>query len=108
VATTLRADYGLSRASFARMIGVSEVALRRWEEGTGQPDGAAVERFERVGRVLGGLARVMRKPFIPTWLEQPNDACKEVGAGTPLDLLERGDFAAVEDMIFYLESGVPD
>jgi hypothetical protein len=38
---------------------------------------------------LSGLARVMRKSFIWTWLEQPNDACKEVGAGAPLDLLAR-------------------
>jgi hypothetical protein len=90
------------------MPGVSEAALRRWEEGSGPPDDAAVELFERVKRILNGMARVMRKSFIPTWLEQPNDTCMEVGSTTPLDLLGRGDFAAVEDMIFYLESGVPD
>jgi hypothetical protein len=89
-------------------VGISEAALKSWEEGTGWPDPATIERGERARRVLSGLARVMRKSFIPTWLEQPNDACKEVGAATPLDLLQRGNFREVEDMIFYLESSVPD
>ena len=107
VTTAIRADAGLSLPTFARMTGVPEEALARWQEGNEQLDPVALSRLERVCCILQGLARVMRVSFIATWLEQPNDACKEIGTRTPLALLERGDYAEVEDMIFYLESGVP-
>jgi transcriptional regulator with XRE-family HTH domain len=104
---TLRTEYGLSRPAFARMLGTSEAAIASWEQGAATLDAATLDRVGRVEGILGGLARVMRPAFIPVWLEQPNEACKEAGARTPLDLLARGDFQAVEAMIFYLESGTP-
>jgi hypothetical protein len=105
-ARTVRADFGLDLPTFARMTGVPISALEEWEE-NGFLDGAAIDRVDHVVRILHGLARVMQKSFIPTWLAQPNAACKEIGIASPLDLLERGDYAAVEDMLYYLESGTP-
>ncbi len=105
---TLRTDYELSLPIFARMTGVPEATLASWEEGTDQLDSAALARIERIAGILHGLTRVMHLSFIPTWLEQPNDACKELGARAPLDLIERGDYAEVEGMVFYLESGAPN
>ena len=49
----------------------------------------------------------MRKSYLPTWLEKPNEACAELGANAPVDLMERGDYDAIEDMIFFFGSGVP-
>lgn len=75
--------------------------------GEGKPDAAGRARLQKVGKVLKGLARVMRKGFIPTWLARPNDACREAGVRTPLDLLEQGDFGTVEQMIYFFEAGEP-
>lgn len=103
----LRAEYELDCSTFARMLGASEASLKRWEEGVEEPREEVAARAARVAKLLAGLARVMRKGFIPTWLVTPNDACKEAGAHTPLDLMERGDYGQIDDMIFYFESGVP-
>jgi DNA-binding transcriptional regulator YiaG len=103
----LRAGYGLDCSALARMLGTSEPLLERWQAGEEQPDTAARARIAKVEQLLKRLALVMRHDFIPTWLETPNDACKEAGARTPLDLMERGDYEQIEDMIFYFESGVP-
>ena len=107
LAPILRTDYGLSRATFARLVGVSEALVKRWEEGSETPDAPLLKRIDRVGRILSRLAGVMRKSFIPTWLARPNDVCRELGARTPLDLLERGKYQEVESMLYYLESGLP-
>ena len=105
---TLRADFGLGLATFAKMTGVPPTVLTRWEQGKAvRLPGEAVGRVGRVGRILEGLARVMRRRFIPTWIEQPNDACKEIGARTPLDIFASGDCETLEDMVWYLESGAP-
>src|SRR5947209_6751509 len=69
----LRSEYGLTRQTVARMVGVSEGTVARWEEGKGRPGDATARRVRRVEGVLKGLAQVMRRGFIPTWLEQPNN-----------------------------------
>jgi transcriptional regulator with XRE-family HTH domain len=107
IATALRTDYGLRRATFARLVGVPQTVVKKWEEGSAAPDATTLKRIDRVGRILNRLAGVMRKSFIPTWLEQPNGVCKELGVRTPLDLLARCDYQEVESMVYYLESGVP-
>lgn len=104
---TLRSAFGLSLTDFSRMTGVPEADLAKWEQGAYPLQVSDRGRIEGVGRILEGLARVMRKAFLPTWLGQPNDACKEAGVPTPLALLERGGYQQVEDMIYYFESGVP-
>jgi hypothetical protein len=37
------------------------------------------------------MAGVVRQSFIPSWLEHPNNACKEINVRAPLDLLENRD-----------------
>ncbi len=104
---SLRTEYGLSHPTFARILGVPETTLETWEGGREQPSATALEKVEKVRELLAGLARVMRRDFIPTWLETPNDACKEAGARAPQDLMQRGDYDQIADMIFYFESGTP-
>jgi transcriptional regulator with XRE-family HTH domain len=103
----VREQYGLSRATFARMLGVSDAALARLERGDGQLDKPALARVERIRRVLGKAVEVMRREYIPTWVKKPSAACKELGASAPIDLMEKGDFDSIEDLLFFLGSGVP-
>jgi hypothetical protein len=48
----------------------------------------------------------MRGSYIAIWLSQPSEACADLGVKTPADLFARGDYQAVEEMIFFLGSGV--
>jgi hypothetical protein len=52
------------------------------------------------------LERSVRRDYIATWLEQPSEACADLGVKAPADLFARKDYEAVEDMIFFLGSGV--
>jgi hypothetical protein len=100
-------SYGLSRTTLARMLGLSEgeLALREKEQAAA---GAAVrERFRRVERILQKAAAAMRREYVPTWIDQPSPACAEFGARAPIDLMERGDYDTVENLLFFLGSGVP-
>src|SRR5437870_12843461 len=84
----LRDGYGLSRSTLARMLSVSEATLAKWEKGTAIPDDAVAAKLKRLADILAGLARVMKKRFIPTWLTSPNAACE---GRAPVDLLAQGD-----------------
>jgi hypothetical protein len=104
----VRADFGLSLTAFAKMTGVPAATLAKWEGGTASLGTDARRRIDRVAAILKRLARVMRRSFVPTWIEQPNKVCTELGVRTPLDLFERRDYQALEDMVFSMESGTPD
>ena len=82
--------------------------MARWEANQADLNAAAARRVQRVASILARLAGVMRRAFIPTWLDRPNDACKEIGVCTPLDLYEKGDYETIERMIWYIESGSPE
>ena len=107
VALTVRTDFGLSMPTFSKMVGVPVKDLARWETDGGVLKPASAARIERVSAILTRLAGIMRQSFIPTWLERPNNACKEIGVRAPLDLFENGDYETIEGMIWYVESGTP-
>jgi transcriptional regulator with XRE-family HTH domain len=105
---TLRTDFGLALPTLAKMTGIHADVLTNWERNKAvRLDSVTQRRLARIAGILDGLARVIRRDFIATWLEQPNDACKELGAATPLDLFAKGDYETLEGMVWYLESGTP-
>ena len=97
----LSRDFGLTLDVVAQASGIAVGVLERWDAG-GDPD--ATEKLTRLEGVLNGLARVMRKRFIATWLQRPNQAS---GRRPPIDLLAAGDYSRVEEMIYRLEAGEP-
>jgi DNA-binding transcriptional regulator YiaG len=101
----VRRRYGLSRKLFACMLGVSEATWAKWKAGS-QLSSANLGRVLRVARILRKLERSVRRDYIATWLEQPSKACADLGVSTPADLFARRDYDAIEDMIFFLGSGV--
>ncbi len=90
------------------MLGLSEETETRLEKGEiPVPDETVRDRFDRLKAILQKAAGVMQLDYIPTWVENPSPACAEIGARAPVDLMERGDYEAVEDLLFFLGSGVP-
>jgi transcriptional regulator with XRE-family HTH domain len=100
----LRDVYGLNDKTLARMLGVSEATLAKWQTGATVPDAACLESLNRLARIPKALARVMKKGFILTWLVTPNAAC---AGRAPADLLAARDFSTVEDIVYFLEAGEP-
>ena len=103
---TLRDNYGLSQATLARMLGVSVTTLGQLENGHGLSP-TQCKTVERVEIILAKAVQAMHRDYLPTWLEKPSPACAEIGARAPIHLIERGDYDAVEDLLFFLGSGVP-
>ncbi len=99
----IREDYGIDCPIFARLLGVEEATLEGWEK-TGAPL-QGWKKAKKVEKLLAGLSRVMRKDFLPTWLQTPNDACQSAGGRTPIDLMEKGKYQKIEAMIYFFESG---
>jgi DNA-binding transcriptional regulator YiaG len=104
ILTQLREDFNLSREILATALRVSDTTLAKWEKGTSPPAAGSLASIKRLENIVAGLSRVMKKGFIPTWLTSPNDACERK---TPLDLLAKGDYESVQDLIYFLEAGEP-
>lgn len=103
-AARIRAAFDLPRARFARLSGFSERALANWESGKQAPDAATLRRLRELDRLRLGLQRVMRREFIPRWLDTPS---KAFGGLKPLEAVERGEIDRLWAMIYSLESGAP-
>lgn len=93
--------HGLGLAALSRASGIPEEVLVGWPR---KATAARRERLLRIQGILDGLARVMRKDFIATWLQRPNQAAKGC---SPLRLLEQGNYAAVQEMVYRFEAGEP-
>jgi hypothetical protein len=100
----LREGFGLSRQILKRALHASDTALAKWEKGISPRAPGSVAKIKRLEQIVEGLARAMKKDFIPTWLRSPNDACE---GKAPLDLLAEGDYESVEDLVYFLEAGEP-
>jgi DNA-binding transcriptional regulator YiaG len=105
LAQTVREEYGLSQPLLARLLGVEEPTLAKWEK-TGKLAKDAQAKVRQVANLLEGLSRVMPKAELASWLIKPSHACRSAGAETPADLMEKGRYDKIEAMIYFFESGV--
>jgi len=97
----VRAEFGLTRKTFARLSGLSERTLATWERG-GEVGEAARRSLTATERLLRELAGVIRKPALPAWLDTPNSG---FGGLKPVEVVERGEADRVWRMIYFLGSG---
>lgn len=98
----VRIDLGASRKLFARMIGVREGMVARWEAG-GAIDADSLRRAEQLRRLGELLGEGMRPEAIAQWLEAPSAGL----GGSPIDALERGEFERLWRAAQLIGSGMP-
>lgn len=100
----VRAGYGMTRADFRRLIGVSERRLADLESGKASPTESVRRRFTEADRLRRELATVIDEDAIGPWMREPNDAFDGL---KPLEVLERGEADRLWRMIYELKSGNP-
>lgn len=97
----LRSDLGLTHSDFGRLVGASERAIRNWEAGE-EPRQAHARLLVQVQRIYEIASKVMKRPYIGTWLTTPADGLDGL---KPLEALERGEHDRVWRLLFAVESG---
>jgi len=101
--SALRADWGMTREMFARLIGYGTRTIAGWEKGA-TVGKAPMRTLIKVQRLREALSRVMNPKFARVWMEMPNPAFDGL---KPLEVWERGQEDQIWTMIYDLESGDP-
>jgi DNA-binding XRE family transcriptional regulator len=97
----LRERLKMPQRVFARLVGVSERSLIKYE--SRDEYGEAVERqVSSLARLEAALARVVKRESIGEWFQKPNPAFDNL---KPLEVVERGEIDRLWAMIYQLESG---
>jgi len=99
----LRERFGMSQRIFARLLGISERSLAKFEK---QSDcGEKIRRqVNSLDRLQRALAQVIRTDEIAEWFQTPNPA---FGGLKPLEVVERGETDRIWAMIYDLGAGTP-
>jgi transcriptional regulator with XRE-family HTH domain len=102
--SSLRQEMGLSRADFARLVGLSERSVATWETGADLKE-SSLRTIVEVGRLYAKLRQSLASPEqLADWLKTPN---KAFSGSQPLQVIERGEIDRVWRMVYFLESGSP-
>lgn len=100
----LRSEMGLSRADFARLVGLSDRSVANWEGGAELKE-SSLRTIVEIGRLYAKLHQSFASAEqLATWLKTANRA---FDGSQPLQVIERGEIDRIWRMIYFLESGSP-
>jgi DNA-binding XRE family transcriptional regulator len=97
----VRRNWGVDRATFARMAGITERTIGEWERNKPK-EGSNLRAIIELDRLYDALCRVVKPEYIRPWLEITNPAFDPL---TPIEVLQRGHIDRVYQMIFEMEIG---
>ncbi len=90
----------LSDRDIAAATGARPSTVGDWLNGRSRPTGARVQRLMGLAEMTDRLARVMDPMYIAVWLNRPQHALDD---DKPVELLARGDYRRVGQLIAELE-----
>jgi uncharacterized protein (DUF2384 family) len=90
----------LSDRVIAAATGARPSTVRDWLNGRSSPTGTRAERLVELAEMTDRLARVMNSDYIAVWLSRPSLALDD---DKPVELLARGDYRRVAQLIAELE-----
>src|SRR5215212_1268278 len=90
----------LSDVLIAKATGARPSTVRDWFAGRSSPTGKRAERLIELSEMTDRLARVMKAEYIPVWLQRPISVLDDE---KPIEMLARGDYRPVADVIADLE-----
>ena len=101
----LRKALGLSQEELARLLGVSNRTVSRWESCTGRPNSLTLGEIRRWQAVTERLKEVFKPAAVPRWFHSPNQA---LGDKTPLEVAAAPDGEEeLLDILGQIEWGIP-
>ncbi len=80
--------------------GAKPSTVRGWLAGRSEPTGVRAQRLIELSEMVKRLARVLRGESIALWLQRPVLA---LGDEKPIELLARGDYRRVAQLIAEIE-----
>jgi hypothetical protein len=95
-------ETALTAAEVASIAGVKERQVQHWAAGTHRPKGSNRDRLLELAYVIERLRDVYKPEGVDIWIHGRN---RDLGGERPIDLLGRGDFAAVLNAVERLETG---
>jgi len=96
-------DRHLTDRLIAQATGAAPSTARDWLAGRSAPTGARAERLIELVEITDRLSRIMDPDYIPVWLARPIEA---LGDDKPIEVLARGEYRRVAQVISELEDGV--
>ena len=92
----------LTARELAEVAGVGERQVHYWSAGTSRPRGRARDRLLEVHYLVGNLLDVYAPEGVEVFLHGRN---RELGGRRPLDLMRRGEFEPVAELVERLRAG---
>jgi transcriptional regulator with XRE-family HTH domain len=99
-ATRVRDVARLSDREIAAATGAKPSTVRDWLNGRSSPTDQRAARLIELAEMADRLTRVMDPEYIPVWLNRPIEALDD---DKPVELLARGDYRRVAQLIAELE-----
>jgi transcriptional regulator with XRE-family HTH domain len=91
---------GLTDSVIAAATGAKPSTVRDWLNGRSSPTGSRAARLIELSAMTERLARVMDAGYISVWLNRPLEVLDD---DKPVELLARGDYRRVAQLIAELE-----
>ncbi len=92
----------LSEMLLSRALGVNRSTVGAWLRRERNPTGVRADRVAELSAIVERLAQVVEPEYIAVWLSKPIEA---LGFEKPTDLIARGDYRRVAQLISELEVG---
>jgi uncharacterized protein (DUF2384 family) len=99
----IRDEAHLTTEDIAAATGAAPSTARAWVALTRVPSGERARRVAELSAIVERLLRVMEPEYIPVWMNKPIPALDDE---KPLDLISRGDYRQVAEIISALEEPV--
>ena len=91
----------LTARDIARATGAGQSTVEAWLARTRAPSGTRAERLLELAAIVEQAARVLRADAIPVWLNKPVPSLEHE---KPIDLIARGEYRRVADVLAGLET----
>lgn len=99
-AARVRDTAHLNDREIAAATGARPSTVRDWLSGRSSPTGTRATRLIELAEIADRLRRVMDPEYIGVWLNRPLEVLDD---DKPIDLLARGDYRRVANLIAELE-----
>ena len=91
----------LTPRDIARATGAGQSTVEAWLARTRAPSGTRAERLLELAAIVEQATRVLRPEAIPVWLNKPVASLEQ---DKPIDVIARGDYRRVADVLAGLET----